>query len=142
MNANKLTFNTIKSNAMLINCKLKEKEKFVNIKTENSEICITSLVKYLGIPIAEELNFKYHITTIVAKISRGVGILKKIKNLLPTSPLLCVYYSLGHSHLSYDIIIPRSTYKSYLGKAASLQKKAIRAVGGAEWNQSSSPLYY
>ena len=72
---------------MLINCKLKEKEKFVNIKTENSEICITSTVKYLGIHIAEELNFKYHITTIVAKISRGVGILHKIKNLLPTSAL-------------------------------------------------------
>ena len=89
---------------MLINSKLRDKEKFGNIKTEKSEICITFTVKYLGIYIDEELNSKYHITSIVAKILRGVGILYKIKNFLPTSTLLCVYYSLEHTHLSYGII--------------------------------------
>ena len=127
---------------MLIDSKLRDKGKFDNIKTKKSEICITSTVKYLGIYIDEELNFKYHITSIVAKISRGVGILYKIKNFLPTSTLLCVYYSLVHTHLSYGIIIWGSTYKSHLEKLTSLQNKAIRAVGGAGWNESSSPLYY
>ena len=47
-----------------------------------------------------------------------------------------------HAHLSYGIIIWGSTYKSHLEKLLSLQNKAIRAVGGAEWNESSSPLYY
>ena len=142
MDANKLTLNSSKSNAMLINSKLRDKRKFGNIKTKKSEICITSTVKYLGIYIDEELNFKYHITSIVAKISRGVGILYKIKNFLPTSTLLCVYYSLAHTHLSYGIIIWGSTCKSLLEKLSSLQNKAIRAVGGAEWNESSSPLHY
>ena len=142
MDANKLTLNLSKSNVMLINSKLRDKGKFDNIKTKKSEICITSTVKYLGIYIDEELNFKYHITSIVAKISRGVGILYKIKNFLPTSTLLCVYYSLVHTHLSYGIIIWGSTYKSHLEKLTSLQNKAIRAVGGAGWNESSSPLYY
>ena len=142
MDANKLTLNLSKSNVMLINSKLRDKGKFDNIKTKKSEICITSTVKYLGIYIDEELNFKYHITSIVAKISRGVGILYKIKNFLPTSTLLCVYYSHVHTHLSYGIIIWGSTYKSHLEKLTSLQNKAIRAVGGAGWNESSSPLYY
>ena len=79
MDANKLTLNSSKSNVMLINSKLKDKGKFGNIKTEKSEICITSIVKYLEIFIDEKLNFKYHITSIVAKISRGVGILYKLK---------------------------------------------------------------
>ena len=78
----------------------------------------------------------------MAEISRGVGILHKIKSFLPTSALLYVYYSLMYLHLSYGIIIWGSTYKSYLGKLISLQNKAIRAVGGAEWNESSSSLYY
>ena len=47
-----------------------------------------------------------------------------------------------HSHLSYGIIIWGSTYKSYLEKLTSLQNKAIRAVGSAECNESSCPLYY
>ena len=56
MDANKLTLNPFKSNVMLINFKLRDKEKFGNIETEKSEICITSTVKYLGIYIDEELN--------------------------------------------------------------------------------------
>ena len=111
---------------MLINSKLRDKGKFDNIKTKKSEICITSTVKYFGIYIDEELNFKY-ITSIVAKISRSFGILYKIKNFLPTSTLLCVYYSLVHTHLSYGIITWGSTYKSHLEKLSSHQNKAIRA---------------
>ena len=141
MDANKLTLNSSKSNVILINSKLKDKEKFCNIKTEKSEICITSTVKYIGVHIDEELKFKNHVTSIVAKISRGIGILYKIKNFLPTSTLLIVHYSLVHTHLSYGIIKWESTYKSHLEKLSSLQNKAIRAVGGAEWNESSFPLY-
>ena len=77
----------------------------------------------------------------MAKISRGVGILYKIKNFLPISTLLFVYYSPVHTHLSYGIIIWGSTYKSHVAKLTSLQYKTIRAVGGAEWNETSSPLY-
>ena len=47
-----------------------------------------------------------------------------------------------HTRLSYGIIIWGLTYKSHLGKLSSLQNKAIGAVGSAEWNESSSPLYY
>ena len=142
MDKNKLTLNSSKSNVMLINCKSRDKGTFGNIKTEKFEICITSTVKYLGIYIDEVIIFKYHITSIVAKISRGVSILYMIKNFLPTLTLLCVYCSLVHTHPSYDIIIWRSTYKSHLKKLSSLQSRTIRAVAGAEWNESSSPLNY
>ena len=47
-----------------------------------------------------------------------------------------------HSHLSYGTTIWGSTYKSRLGKLTSRQKKAIRAVGGAKWDESSSSLHY
>ena len=47
-----------------------------------------------------------------------------------------------HTHLSYGIIIWGSTYKSHLEKLTLLQNNAIWAVGGAGWNESSSPLYY
>ena len=47
----------------------------------------------------------------------------------------CAYASkLWHHHKGINIQITE--------KLSSLQNKAIRAVGGAEWNESSSPLYY
>ena len=76
----------------------------------------------------------------MAKISHSL--VHEIKNFLPTSTLLCVFYSLVHSHLSYGIIIWGSTYRSNLEKLTSLQNKAIRAVGSAECNENSCPLYY
>ena len=69
MDANKLALNSFISNVKPINSNLRDKGKFGNIKTEKSEIRVTSTVKYLGIYIEKELNFKYHITSIVAKIS-------------------------------------------------------------------------
>ena len=57
-----LTLNSTISNVMLINCNLRDKEKFGNLKTENSEICITSTIKYLGIHMDKELNFKYKVS--------------------------------------------------------------------------------
>jgi len=42
----------------------------------------------------------------------------------------------------YGIIVWRSTYKTNLSKLTVLQNKALRAVGGATWQQSSSPIYY
>jgi len=74
-----------------------------------SEICQMFVVKYLGIHIYEELNFKYHISFIETKVSRGVGILYNLKQFLPSSILLCVYYSLVHSHLMYGLIVWGST---------------------------------
>ena len=96
MDANKLALNSSISNVLLINSKLRKKEKFGNIKTETSEIHISSTVKHSGIHNDEKLNFNYHITSIVAKTSHGilhsiVDILHKIKNFLPTFTLLCVY---------------------------------------------------
>ena len=95
MDADKLTSNSTTSNIMLINSKLRDKEKFENIKAEKSESCITFTVKYLVIHIDKELNFKCHITSIKAKILRDVGIIHKIKKFLSTSTLFSVYYSLG-----------------------------------------------
>ena len=83
---------------MLINSKLRDKGKFGNIKTEKPEISITFTVKYLGSYICEELNFKYHITSIVAKISRG-GFLYKIKIFLPTSSLLMCIITALYIHI-------------------------------------------
>jgi len=42
----------------------------------------------------------------------------------------------------YGVIVWGSTYKTYLSKLTVLQNKALRAVDGATWQQSSSPIYF
>ena len=56
------------------------------------------MVKHFGIYIDEELNFKHHITSIAANISRGVDILYKIKIFFQPR-LSCVYVTALCMHI-------------------------------------------
>ncbi len=58
-------------------------------------------VKFLGVYFDCELNFKYHIRTICAKILRALYILRTCKNLLSQKALKTLYYGLAHCHLVY-----------------------------------------
>ena len=75
------------------------------------------------------------------KIARAVGILFKLKYLLPESAMLNLYYALVHSNLIYGILVWGNTFLSYLTKLSKLQNKAIRIVAGKNWNDSANPLY-
>ena len=44
----------------------------------------------------DKLNFLRHIKTLEAKPSRNVGILFKLKTILPTSALVTLYFALMH----------------------------------------------
>ena len=74
-NANKLTINPSKSNAILISPKLYTQITNVNITVDNSPITISKNAKYLGVMIDSKLNFQNHSKIIKGKLSRGVGIL-------------------------------------------------------------------
>jgi hypothetical protein len=56
-------------------------------------------IKFLGVYFDENLNFKYHINYIPNKLSRALFSQKSVKNILPTSSLKTLYYSLLHCHL-------------------------------------------
>jgi len=67
--------------------------------------------------------------------------LSKFKYLLPKTTLQQLYYALIHPSLLYGIIIWGSTYPNYLQKRSILQNKALRAIYGAHYCNSASPIY-
>ena len=89
----------------------------------------------------QNLNFKYHISLIKAKLSRAICMLRTTKNLLTQKALKAVYYSLFHSHLIYCLPIWSSTSTSNLTKLISLQKTAIRLITNSRYNEHSEPLF-
>ena len=108
-------------------------------------------VKYLGILVDQHLNWKYQINNVALKISRGIGILAKLKPYLKDNLLKNIYYSLVYSHLSYGIEAWGSAAKANLYKLNILQNKAVRILSGIQYFQlhgqepgplpSSEPLY-
>ena len=75
------------------------------------------------------------------KISCGNYVLKSLKNILTTSILTTIYYSMIHPYISYGLMRWGSAYKSYLHTIEILQKKAIRNVHKTKYNEHTMPLF-
>ena len=84
--------------------------------------------RFLGVIIDESLTWTQHIRTVVSKMARYVGIMYKIKKLLPLSARLQIYHSLVQSHINYCVLVWGFSCRSNIEAIFTKQKKGIRAV--------------
>ena len=59
----------------------------------------------MGIYLDKELTFKHHINEKINKANKGIGVIRKLKNILPRSALLTVYCSFVRLHLDFGDVI-------------------------------------
>ena len=85
-----------------------------------------SCVQYLGILIDSKLTFKAHIDEVSKKVSRGIGVLYKLRHYVSTKTLINVYYAIIYPYLLYGIPIWGSTSSYLLNSLHTLQKKFVR----------------
>ena len=75
----------------------------LNLPYGNSKINSSQICKYLGVLLDDKLNFKPHILEI--NLAKAVGILSKLRHILPLSALRLLYFSLIHPYLLYALPI-------------------------------------
>ena len=73
----------------------------LNIKIDNTYIDKVDEFNFLGISFNEQLNWQSHINNISNRCSRIIGILNKLKRLLPRNIKIILYNTLILSHLNY-----------------------------------------
>ena len=61
--------------------------------------------KHLEIYLDEKLNFYNHIKEKISKANKGIGILRKLYNVLPRNSLMTIYKFFIRPHLEYGAII-------------------------------------
>jgi hypothetical protein len=98
-------------------------------------------IRFLGVYFDENLNFKYHINLLTTKLSKALFYMRSAKNFITPRALKSVYYALFHSNLIYCIQVWSVTSKSNLNHIISLQKRAIRLICNARYNEHSDPLF-
>ena len=67
----------------------------------NLDIANTELIKLLGVHIDENLNFTEHISKLCIKASQKVGVLSRLRNLIPRKAKLLLYKSFILPYLTY-----------------------------------------
>ena len=147
LNANKLTLNATKSNFVIFRPYQRKIDYSVNIQMcDNSNHFLTSLecknhVKYLGVLLDSHLSWKYHIDNVALKISRIIGVIARLRHLVPFNTLLSIYRSLILPYLSYGLASWGQAAKSHLQKLLVLQKRALRLMYFCELRAHAVPLF-
>ena len=80
------------------------------IRLINNDIPISNYAKFLGVIIDKNLTWYDHIHYISGKIYKGVGILSKLKYMLPMSILKLIYNAIISPYISYCNIVWGGTY--------------------------------
>ena len=98
--------------------------------------------KHLGLNLDEKLNFNLHLKTILDKVTRGIGILRKLRFHIPRHSLITIYKSFIRSQLDYaDVIYDQPSNQSFIEKIESSQYNAALAITGAIRGTSKEKLY-
>ena len=87
-------------------------------------------------------SFKEHLKDKLAKVNRGIGILKKLSGFLPRHLLITFYKSFLQPHLDYaDIIYDPLNNLNLCNKIETCQYNAALAITGAIRGSSRERLY-
>ena len=140
LQSNRLSLNIDKTNFVIFHPP-QRKPQPVSLKISGRPVEQMTYVKYLGLIIDCHLNWKKHAHEVSKKISRGIGILSKLRHFVTNDILTQLYYSLVYPFLTYGIIVWGNTYTTTLKPIAILQKKAVRIITFSKRDAHSSPLF-
>ena len=71
----------------------------------NTSVSQSSSEKHVGIMLDSKLIFDEHLEMVSLKISKTLGLLRKLYNLLPRSALITIYKAFVRSYLHYGDIL-------------------------------------
>ena len=140
--ANRLSLNVAKTNYVLFGKRKKclSDTNFAITINENLIERVTS-TKFLGVYIDQDLNWKHHTAEIAKKISKSLGILNRVKYILPRSSLITLYRTMIHPYLIYCNIIWGGASLLALNRLECLQKRALRLITCSYFRIPSNPLF-
>ena len=138
---NRLSLNIDKTNFVVF-CPPQRKPQSINLKISGRAVEHLSYVKYLGLIIDCNLNWRKHAHEVGKKISRGIGILFKIRHFVTNDILIQLHYSLVYPFLAYSLIVWGHTYATTLNPIVVLHKKAVWTITFSNRDAHSSPLFF
>ena len=139
--ANKLSLNIEKTSFVVFHSPQRRIAHKLNLNFSNMSVKSDNQVKYLGLIFDSNLNWKPYLHELNKKISRGIGVLSKIRHYVNGHILLQLYYSLICPFLTYGLSIRGNTYSSTLRPLITLQKKATRIITFSEPGDHAEPPF-
>ena len=140
--ANKLTLNKDKTEYMLIGShqRLSTVETDPILEFGDTKIKRVKHAKSLGIIIDEQLLWKNQIEAISGKVSKGIGMLRRLKNCVPKTTLIKVYNALVLPYFDYCSLVWSNCSDQLISKLQKMQNRAARVITGRSYETPSNEI--
>ena len=87
------------------------------LSLNNTQVERASSQTHLGLILDEKLSFKQHIESAIAKINKGVAVIKKLRYSLPRKSVITIYKAFLRPLIDYrDIIYDQPQNGTFCGK--------------------------
>ena len=136
LNINKLSLNKDKSKYMIFHMHKKEIPSF-SLKLGNTNIKKVDDFNYLGLTVDTNLNWKKHTEKVANRCSKKIGVLNRLKYVLPLCIKTMLYNTLILPHITYGIMV----WGYQRNRLNKIQKKAIRIITSNKYNSHTEPLF-
>ena len=134
--ANKLSLNINKTKYIIFHS---SNISPLDLKLEINGIIIERVhsFRFLGLILNENLTWHDHVRSVSLKVSRAVGVLKRLKSFLLSKTLLTIYHALISCHFNNHFILWGHESDDIL----KLQKRAIRILSNKHYLAHTDPLF-
>ena len=135
---NKLSLNVSKTRSMVFkNPKITTVNLPTNLIINDEKVQCVSEFNFLGLVLDEFQNWDCHTKKVTSKISRTLGIIKRVRKYLPLSALKSLYNALVLPHITYGIKLWGINIKG----VSLNQKRAVRVITLSKFSAHTSPLF-
>jgi hypothetical protein len=97
--------------------------------------------KFMGVIINSRLKWHDHVTLITKKVSKNIGIIRRISKTVTSETLLTLYRTLVHPYMDYCNVVWAAGHATNLNNLFRKQKKAIRLISYAKWNAHTALIF-
>ena len=136
-----MALNIEKTNFVLFHSPRNKLVSQIILKFGKQKINQENSVKFLGLLLDSNLNWKAHITELSKKLSRTVGLFYKIRHYAPLETLKPLYYGIFFPFLSYGIHVWGLTNSTYFDLIFVLQKKVLKSITFNDITSPAMPIF-
>ena len=141
LKANKISLNASKTEILIFKHHNKPLNYDLKIKLDGKRLYPSKYVKYLGILIDSQMNWSYHIKSLVPKLARANGMLAKIRHYVSKESLRSIYFAIFSSLMNYGAHVWGQVSNGHVKRIMKLQDKSIRIINFAKYHEPTSKLY-
>ena len=141
---NRLVPNSSKSKLMMFSSRPTENLRDIAFAGEIVEW--VNEFKYLGLSLTNKLSFSNHINRVALNVSRITGLFSNLRNIIPGSVMMKLYYALAYPHLINHIIVWGAAPAAHLKVLSTRLNNMLRVILGIRWingrpNVSTNYMY-